>query len=292
MSNSAGVIITGAASGIGRHLTGVFIKKGYRVMATDINIGALTEISAKEWDGAGVMVEKLDVRRPDQWQAVMDRAVREWGQIDILLNSAGYCIPCFIYENTLEQIDIHIDINAKGAIYGTYLASVQMVKQGFGHIINIGSLSGIAPVPGNSLYSGSKFALRGFTHSIASELRRHNVYVTYIAPDLVDTPKLLTMLKVDENAAAIGSSAPRILTVYDIEKAVFGKVLKRRPLEVAIPEYRGWLGKIATVFPAMASFILASVAKTGLENIKKEKVRREKEIQADTPDFLVAKGKV
>lgn len=290
MKRAPVVVITGSASGIGRHLTGVFAKNGYRVIATDININALRESAVEnQWDSSGVILEELDVRVPGQWKSVIYRAVKEWGRIDILMNIAGYCIQGFIHETELIQVDLHIDINAKGAIYGTYFASIQMVKQGFGHIVNMGSLAGIAPVPGTCLYSASKFALRGFSHAIANELRQFNVFVTYIAPDLVDTPKLLTQLKFDEKAAAVGSSAPRILTVDDIERAVFGKVLKRKPIEVAIPEYRGWLGKIATVFPSMASSIFSRVANTGLETIKKEKHRRETELLKDTPDVIIFK---
>jgi len=200
------------------------------------------------------------------------------------MNIAGYCIQGFCHEFSTEQIDLHLDINTKGAIIGTRLASEQMVKQGSGHIINMCSLAGLAPVPGNSLYSASKFALRGFTLAVYHELKPKGVNVSLVDPDLVDTAKLQTQLIYGDESAAIGFSTPSILTLEDIEGVIIDKVLKKRVVEVAIPPSRGWICKIAGNFPRLSHVFYKKMAKTGMENISREKQKRKDYATVETPD--------
>ncbi len=289
MSQQPITIVTGAASGIARHMTGVLAGMGHRIIATDINEEALKKGASEfGWDSSQVLLEKLDVRDAEQWKKIVDKAVKKWGRLDILMNIAGFAIQGFVHEFPLNHIDLHIDINAKGAILGTHFASVQMVKQGSGHIINMGSLAGLAPVPGTSLYCASKFALRGFSLAVSRELIPYGVHVTYVAPDLVDTPKLVTQLKFDEKAASVGFSAPKILTVKDIEKGLL-KAMKKRPLEIAIPRHRGILCKIGSTFPGLASPLYSIMSKQGISSMAKERGKRVSQVKEDTPDTWVEK---
>ena len=284
MLNGKVVIITGAASGIGRHLVDRMDQMGCRIMATDINAEAMDSHAEKAGWSENIIRCKLDVRDPDQWQSIMTEILQTWGRLDIMMNIAGFAIQGFAHEIPLKHIDLHLDINAKGAILGTHFAAAQMVKQGFGHIINMGSLAGMAPVPGTSLYSASKFALRGFSLAAARELRPLGVYLTYVAPDLVDTPKLITQLHHDRNAAAVGFSAPRILTVEDISRVVLGKVIKKKPLETSIPGHRGALCKIAGMFPGLTSSLFPVMAKQGLASMDRETAKRPDAANQKTPD--------
>ena len=87
-----------------------------------------------------------------------------------------------------ESVALQLDVNTKGVILGTQAAAKVMVGQGRGHIINIASMAALAPVPGISVYSASKFAVRGFSLAAAQELEDRGVQVTVVCPDAVDTP--------------------------------------------------------------------------------------------------------
>jgi 3-oxoacyl-[acyl-carrier protein] reductase len=290
MLNGKVVVITGAASGIGRHLVDRMDQMDCRIMATDVNADAMDAHAEQAGWSQNTIRRKLDVRDSDQWKNILDETVQAWGQLDIMMNIAGFAIQGFAHDMPLKHIDLHLDINAKGAILGTHFAAAQMVKQGSGHIINMGSLAGMAPVPGTSLYSASKFALRGFSLAAARELRPLGVYLTYVAPDLVDTPKLITQLHHDRNAAAVGFSAPRILTVDDISRVVLGKVIKKKPLEAAIPGHRGALCKIGGMFPGLTSSLFKFMAKQGLESMDRETAKRPDVASQETPDEWLEKS--
>lgn len=263
-SNKAQVmILTGCASGIGRHLAGVLAAQGHNLIVTDINEKALqSHAAAMGWEQERVLVRRLDVRAVEEWRRIVDLAVEKWERLDVLMNIAGYLRPGFIHETEPEQVALHLDINAKGVIFGTQVAAVQMVKQHKGHIINIASLAGVTPTPGLGLYTASKFAVRGFSLAAAMELRPHGVYVTVICPDAVQTPMLDDELNYKE--AALVFSGGKFLTVKDIERVLLDRVLPRKPLEVVIPSARALSSKMAGAVPNLLLYGTSLVMRKGL----------------------------
>ncbi|MBF0352793.1 MAG: SDR family NAD(P)-dependent oxidoreductase [SAR324 cluster bacterium] len=244
------VLLTGCASGIGCHMTRALSQQDFRVIATDINMDALAEKAREEmWSPEKVMLGKLDIRVPSDWEYVLYQAAQKWQQLDIVINNAGYLQPGYIHETSPDEIRKHMDINATGTMIGTQIAAKRMVSQKHGHIINIASLAGIAPVPGLSLYSASKFAVRGFSLAVAQELRPLGVYVTTICPDAVQTPMLDLQKGYEE--AALTFSGMKTLTVEDIEKAIM-KAIKHHPLEITIPFSRGGISKLVNTFPQLS----------------------------------------
>src|SRR5262249_40428921 len=157
-----------------------------------------------------VRLRRLDVRDVADWERAIDEAVAAFGRIDVAMNIAGYLMAGWAHEASPEIVDCHLDINVKGVIFGTQAAARQMLKQnkgqGSGHIINIASMSALAPIPGIAIYTASKYAVRAFSLAVAQELRPHNIYVTAINPDAVRTP-LLTPQK--DIAAAVLFSSPK-----------------------------------------------------------------------------------
>jgi 3-oxoacyl-[acyl-carrier protein] reductase len=256
-------LITGAASGIGRQFARDMQQKGYRLALADINIEALqTGFSA----GAQVQLYPLDVCRPEQWESVLNQVVGQFGRLDYLFNIAGISRPRFLLDADLRSIDQHLDINAKGTIYGTRLAADILVRQGSGHIINVASLAGITPVPGMSLYSASKFAVRGFSLAVATELKPKGVSVTVVCPDLVDTPMLDYQIHFPESALAFSGSR-KVLTPQDLSDALFA-VMARKPVEVNLPAGRGWLAKISGSFPRLSNRLLESFRQKGIRHMQ------------------------
>ncbi|PJZ70671.1 3-ketoacyl-ACP reductase [Leptospira perolatii] len=256
------ILITGASGGLGKKLAEDAFAKGHEIFLTDINQKALS-IFASKWkaEKKRVLVSKLDVTSAVEWKKVVDLAYKNWGRLDILMNIAGYLLPGYLQNVTSKDIDRHIDINAKGLMYGTREAASRMIPQGGGHIINIASLAGIAPIPGISLYSASKYAVRGFSIAVAQELREQNVFVSVVCPDAIKTPML--DLQKDYEEASMTFSGGKVLTVESVSKIIFDRVIPKKPLEVMIPTSRGLLAKIGNFFPNLNFLIGPSIRKKG-----------------------------
>lgn len=256
-------MLTGGASGIGKHLTAVLLRQGRRVIATDLNIDA---IEAPE-------KHRLDVRDPEAWERVLDAA----GDVDVLMNIAGCLRPGWVHEARPEDIHMQLDVNVKGVMFGTRAAARRMAARGRGHILNFASMAALAPIPGIAVYSASKYAVRGFSLAAAQELRPRGVHVTVICPDAVRTPMLERQKDFEE--AAMIFSAPRILSVEDVERAVM-RALVKKPLEVFIPRGRGCFARLADLFPGLTIRLGDRLRRRGLERQAALKIKSKKSDQA------------
>jgi 3-oxoacyl-[acyl-carrier protein] reductase len=262
-------IITGAANGIGRHFAGEMIERGHRLALTDIDTETL---EARFEANDRVMLVGQDIRDKEGWRSLFDRVIECWGRVDYLFNNAGVILPGFAHEAELGSVDHITDVNVKGTMYGTLLACRVMKDQGFGHIVNVASLTGVAPVAGNSIYSGSKFAIRGFSLAVAHELVGTGVSVTVVCPDLVDTAML--DLQLDYESAALSFSGPRALTVEEVSRALF-RVMEKRPMEVTLPLSRGLLCRAGNLAPGAATILTTSLTRKGLKTMQRLKSERQ-----------------
>lgn len=257
------MVMTGCASGIGRHLAAALAGRGHRILATDVDDKALAvEATRRGFPAGRVIRRKLDVRSEEDWDAALDEATAAFGGIDVVLNIAGVLRPGYVHELGVGDIDLHLSVNVKGVVLGTRAAARRMIPVGKGHIINFGSLASLVPVPGLSLYSASKFAVRGFSLAAATELSPHGVAVTAILPDAVATPML--DLQVNYKEAAMTFSGDRPLTVEEIKELVVNRVLPERPLEVVIPASRGAVARLANAAPALSQRLAPFFLKRGL----------------------------
>jgi 3-oxoacyl-[acyl-carrier protein] reductase len=270
------VMLTGAGSGIGRHLVGVLSGLGYRVLATDLDLAKLNEASHRDrWQTECTELQALDVRDAAQWTLALDWLTQAWGPLDILLNVAGYLNPGRVFELEPADVDRHFDINVKGVIHGTRLAGARMVAQRSGHIITIGSLASLAPIGGLTLYAASKFAVRGFCLSAAQDLAPHNVAVSLVMPDAVQTPML--ELQVNRDEAAMTFSGQRPLSVDDIGRVLVEEVLPHRPLEITCPPFRGFLARLANLAPETVMKMTPLFVKRGRKNQAKARLQKSEE---------------
>jgi 3-oxoacyl-[acyl-carrier protein] reductase len=254
------VLVTGASSGIGRRLAELLVEGGDRVLALDVDEVALRDLS-RRWPAERTGARRLDVRDPDGWRAALDDARGRWGRIDVLLNVAGVLVPGKAHETPIEAIERQVDVNAKGLMLGTRLAAEVMVRQGAGHVVNVGSLAALVPVPGIGVYSATKFAVRAYSLACARELAPHGVFVSVVCPDLVNTPMLDAQL--DHEEAALAFSGPRALTADEVARCVIDRVLVRREREVWLPGYRGWLARLSDVIPGVADRIYGVLSRHG-----------------------------
>ncbi len=252
--------ITGAASGVGKHLALTLLDEGYRLVLTDLRKEALR---AAFTPSEHIRLRQLDIRSADEWQRALDGTLQAFGRLDYLFNIAGIVLPSFLVDAPLEDIERQIDTNLKGTIYGTYFAARIMVRQRNGHILNMASLAGVSPIPGMEAYTASKFGVRGFSIASGITLREHGVYVTVICPDLINTPMLKVQLeRPEESALAFAASRP--LEVEEVVQAIL-RAMRRKPLEVTLPPSRGLLAKIGSTLPALGPFIYRLLRARGVK---------------------------
>ncbi len=261
------IVLTGAASGIGKQLLVTFFDRQIPLILADLDAGKVEELADGKQSVAWVAG---DVAQEATWLRVLATAKNMGLPISHLINCAGVIRPGFLEGYGLADIDYHLNCNAKGTILGTTLIGREMKNQGFGHILNISSLAGLAPVSGLSLYAASKFAVRGFSLSVAAELKKYGVWVTVICPDLVNTPMLDLQLGYPEEAKLTFSGPKQVLEAEEVVQVILG-VMERPRVLVCIPESRGLLAKIAGTWPWIGELFRKSLEKKGEKAIRSRK---------------------
>ncbi len=267
MSRLAGrvALVTGAAGGIGGATARRLVEGGARVVLADLDRDALAaQVRAHGWSEGQALPVALDVRRVEDWRAALDAAAERWGEVDLLYNVAGILRPGPVHAAPVEEVALHLDVNAKGVLLGTRLATERMVARGRGHVVNVASMAALAPIPGLALYSASKFAVRAYSLIAAQELRPLGVHVTVVCPDAVQTPML--DLQLDHPEAALTFSGGKVLTADDVAEALVGPrvVRARPPMEVWLPRRRGLLARFGDLLPAAGFRIGEVLTRRGL----------------------------
>jgi 3-oxoacyl-[acyl-carrier protein] reductase len=263
--NPSLIVLTGAASGIGKQLFATFLDRQAPMILVDLDAGKLENLAQ---GNKSVACVDGNVAEESTWLRVIDSAKKMALPISHLINCAGVIRPGFLLDYAVSDIDFHLDCNAKGSILGTTLIGRVMKEQGSGHIINVSSLAGLAPVSGLSLYAASKFAVRGFSLSVAAELKKHGVWVSVICPDLVNTPMLDLQLGYPEEAKLTFSGPTRVLEPEEVVQAIL-RLMQRPKVLVCIPESRGLLAKIAGIWPGLGELFRKSLEKKGEKALKK-----------------------
>lgn len=264
------IIITGAAGGIGTAAAQMFAERGARLVLTDIRKDALEEtVKNLPETGTKTLLVEHDVTSPESWNALFERVLEEWGRVDVLVNNAGVVFPGAAEEVPLEKVHQQVSVNFLGMIHGCRAAIPVMKRQGAGKIVNVASLGGVVPMPGEAVYSATKFAIRGYTMSLHAELRDTPVGICAVCPDSVDTPQLAYELKFDEAVLSfVGSPLPPRAVAKGILKAV----RKKKP-EILVPGGMGALYRILMGMPRIFFFVYPLVRKMGKSEMKKRRAR-------------------
>src|SRR6266481_1271943 len=189
MSNITGkvVVITGASSGIGEATAVLLAARGAKVV-----LGArrpeLLEALADRIAGAGgeAAYARTDVKRRNDVANLVKLACERYGKLDVLVNNAGIGPISPLDDLRVEEWEEMIDINIKGVLYGIAAALPVFRKQGFGHFVNTASTAGHKTVPNQSVYSGTKFAVRAISEGLRQEAG-DKLRVTIISPGFTRT---------------------------------------------------------------------------------------------------------
>ena len=182
------VVITAAAAGIGQAIASSFLEIGARVHICDIDKDGL-EAYRETWPDVGITV--ADVSQRNQVDALFDEAVAGLGGLDILVNNAGIAGPTGpVEEIEPEAWEQTIAVNLNSQFYCTRRAVPLLKQNGGGTIINLSSAAGLFGFPLRSPYASSKWAIIGFTKTLAMELGEFGIRVNAICPGLVAGPRI------------------------------------------------------------------------------------------------------
>jgi NAD(P)-dependent dehydrogenase (short-subunit alcohol dehydrogenase family) len=173
-------LVTGSARGLGRSIAEEVLQRGDKLVATARKPEDLKDLV--EQYGDQIRTVALDVTKSEQAQAAVERAVADFGQLDVLVNNAGYGLIGAFEEMTPEQFENQIDTNFWGVVHMCRAAVPVLRKQGAGHIMQISSVGGRRATSGLSGYQSAKFALEGFSEVLAQELKPLGVKMTIVEP--------------------------------------------------------------------------------------------------------------
>ena len=176
------ILITGAASGLGKAWAKKFSEEGARVFACDINEEGLTELK-----DLGIDTQVIDVSSASHVQSFVESAITDTGKIDVLFNNAGMGFGYKLDSFPDGAFEHHVSVHLFGTVYGMRYALPVMQRQGYGRIINTISRNAETNVEGTSAYSAAKAAIWSATRVAAKENIDHNILINMIIPGPTNT---------------------------------------------------------------------------------------------------------
>ena len=182
-------LITGSGSGMGRATSYVFAEAGAKVVVSDINKKQIEEVSSEINSSNGTCLKQiLDVTNQENINEVIANIIKEFGQLDILINNAGISIPTTIDdENYEESWDRTFNVLLKGQVNLIRAALPFIRESDCGRIVNISSTEGLGATPRISPYTSAKHGVIGLTRSLAVELGSQGITVNCICPGPINT---------------------------------------------------------------------------------------------------------
>ena len=191
MAQQRSIFITGGASGIGRAVALHFSARGWFVGVADVNEAGMAE-TLSLIDGEAKFAHRLDVRDRAAWDEVLAAfAAAAGGRIDAMINNAGIGTGGALAELSKDELDACLDINLRGVLYGAQAAYPYLKASAPGSaLVNIASAAGLNGGSGMSVYSATKFGVRGIAESLDAEWAPDGIKVSSICPSFIDTPLL------------------------------------------------------------------------------------------------------
>jgi 3-dehydrosphinganine reductase len=264
-------IVTGGSSGIGKCIAGLLAQRGANVFMIarreDILKTACDEIKKE----ARQVSQRFgcfatDVSNRAAVEEAIKRAETQCGPPAVLVNCAGYVNPGYVEELSIESMETEVRVNYFGTVYTVKQVLPGMIERRCGWILNTSSLGGLKGIFGYTGYSGSKFAVVGFSEALRSELRPYGITVSVLCPPDVDTPmfenenkhKPLETLKISEGA--------KLMKPEDVARAAVNGMEKGKFL--IIPNFPGkmfaWVNRLA---PGLVDSMLNST----IDKVRKER---------------------
>jgi NADP-dependent 3-hydroxy acid dehydrogenase YdfG len=230
-------LITGATAGIGEACAHVFARERYDLILTGRRADRLEKL-AKQLNqeyNVKVVTSEFDVRNREDVIGKLEELPEEWKKVNVLVNNAGLSQGLDPIQNgKYEDWETMIDTNIKGLLYVTKVVSNWMIGNGFGHIVNLGSIAGKDVYPGGNVYCATKTAVDALNMGMRLDLLPHGIKVTAIHPGAVETEFSLVRFKGDKARADKVYAGFEPLVAMDVAETIWFAV--SRPAHVNINE--------------------------------------------------------
>ncbi len=253
------IIITGASSGIGEAIARRLAQEGARLTLAarrEDQLNRVAQLIRKESQlpEDHLMVAPIDICSAADIKTMVKETQDRWGRIDVLINNAGVCYDRWLVNMKSSDIHQEVETNLTGVIETAQAVLQVMLRQKTGHIINISSIAGLIGLPGNSIYSATKYGVYGFSEALRREVKRYGIRVTAFCPGYAATP-LIPALK------AIAEGLPNTARLPGVMKPEYiaGKILdviKHPRRQVVLPIGWSFLAAGANLSPEIADFII------------------------------------
>ena len=264
------IVVTGGGNGIGRELVLLLLSKGASVAAVDINKAYLDETARLAGDKAiKLSTHVVNITDQQAVETLPEKIIAHHGQVDGLINNAGIIQP-FVKLNELQYdaIDRVMDVNLKGTLYMVKSFLPHLLLRPVAHIVNISSMGGFLPVPGQTMYGASKAAVKLMTEGLYAELLNTNVRVTIVFPGAIGTNiSSNSGLKVDPAMAE--KSTIKMLAPKEAARIIIDAIEKNR-YSVMVGSDSRMMDFFYRLSPKMAAGLIHRQMKSLLEKMRKK----------------------
>lgn len=256
------VVLTGAAGGMGSILASELARRGARLALVDANETALTDLAAEIETAESVAG---DLSSADGCQAVAGQCVERLGGIDLLINLAGVNSFAAFEDESAEKIELMMHVNLLAPMWLSRALLPEMLNQKSGRIVNVGSIFGSIGFAHFSIYSATKFGLRGFSEALRRELIDTGVGVTYVAPRAVKTPMNSDVVMRMGEATGMNMDEPAAV----VEKIIAAIEGEKKDIYLGFPE--SLFVRINAILPRIVDGSLAAKDRIARQFAKGEK---------------------
>ncbi|MFA5783422.1 MAG: 3-oxoacyl-[acyl-carrier-protein] reductase [Phycisphaerae bacterium] len=221
MSEKRLAVVTGAARGIGKRVVMKLLEQGRIVAAIDLLDAQLKELETYVKEaGHSVITRCCDITDTGKFTKVLDDLAEEYNGIGILVNNAGITKDNLLLRMTDEEFDKVIAVNLRAAFVATRAVSKYMVRNKWGRIISLSSVSGVMGNAGQVNYAASKAGLIGMTKTVARELARKNITANCVAPGFIETEMTAGLPQQVKDAAMQVIPLRRMGSADDVAQAI------------------------------------------------------------------------
>lgn len=231
------VVVTGAGSGIGRALALNFAALGAKLALNDFNAERLQETVTLLPAGTEVFTSAFDVAQKEAMFQFAEAVVAKYGRVDVVVNNAGVAIAAFrADEVTIEDYEWIVGINLWGMIYGSLAFLPHLRKQSEAALVNVSSIFGLHGIPAQAPYVTTKFAIRGFTESLALEEKAHGsgVTVSSVHPGGIQTNIARAAKGAEKDPEAITRFEASLRTTPDRAAQIIIRGIRRKKARILV----------------------------------------------------------
>lgn len=238
-------VVSGGSGGIGTSVCHALLALGATVIS--VYHGPHSPVLSSN----GIIQLRANLQSPEEWRRLIRTVIDRFGIIDSLIHCSGMLVPGTVLSLSEDQIRAIVEVNFLSLIHGCRAVLPFMRRQQRGHIITIGSLGGVLPMPYESVYSATKFALRGFTLSLNEELRETGIHCSVISSGPVAT-RMLDEEARDKNSAIAFMTSP--IQPSEIAKIVL-ELLRHPKPEVMVPRTAALSSRLLAFNPRLFGLI-------------------------------------